>query len=115
AELELVELAGEAEILACLGQHFRTDEAEVALELFVQGRYRLVGIGNLVFAEELVDSIDQELRSVQIVLDLDAAGRQEALLQSLPRLRLQELGDGPVPALHPRVLAHPGERKRPPL
>src|SRR5204863_805629 len=53
--------------------------------------------------------------SLQIVLHLDAAGRQQALLESLAGLRFRELNHRWVPRLEARVLADPDQRRRSPI
>jgi len=74
AQLELVQLARQAEVLAGLGEHFGPHEPHVILELAAQRGDRLLRSRDLVLGEQLVDTVDQELRGLQIVLHLDAAG-----------------------------------------
>src|SRR5205823_13110313 len=112
-ELELVELARQAEVLPRLRQHLAADEAQVILELPVQRRHRLLGAGDPVFGEELVDAVDEELRGIEIVLHFDPAGRQEPLAEALARLGLGELHHRTVSLLDAGVLAHAPAPARP--
>jgi hypothetical protein len=84
----------------------------IALELLAQRRHRLVGPFDLVLLEQLGGAVEEEFGRLQVVLDFDRRGREEALLQAFARLRLGQLHERLLIALEARVLAQARQRRR---
>ena len=108
-EPEGVQLGRQAEIIARPWQHFRPDELHILRELRFQLCDWFHVAGDLELLEQLLDAVDEEGSGAQVLLHLEPAGRQERCLRE-PRARLV-LGQ----RHHARILAHPLERRRPPL
>ena len=110
---ERVQLGNESEIVPGARQHFAPHERGVGGELLLQLGDGLLVPGDLVLLEELLDSVDGEPCRLQIVLQLELAGRLQAGLgQAFPRLALGELHDRGRAGLEARVLAHARQRGR---